>query len=303
MNPVLLSDREKAELRGPVKTVADEWSTTVFDREGKIVEWRGNTLHGNSERTYSYDQNGKLIRISGSSGDHIDEFRYDVQGRMKQIRRVPARPERRNSATDAAIVFEAVSEGHTLTDGGTVETSYNERGQPVERQIVDGEGILLSRILYTYDASGRLSEERLIIENLSFPKAFCDQIPAGQRAGVFAQLRAELEKAVKQTGLFGNAERTYIYDDEGRLVERHMRLGPFREDQAWSFNSQGEMIKLSTRMRGFPDELGGQPDLQWTYRYSYEYDDYGNWTSRVETCEGAGGTGTRTRVRHLTYHS
>ena len=303
MNSALPSDREKAELRGPVKTLVDDCGTTVFDRAGKIVEWRGNTFRGNSERTYAYDQDGKLIRISGSNGDHIDEFHYDEQGRMTQIRRVPARPERRNSATDAAIIFEATSEGYILTNGGTVETSYNERGQPVERRIVDDEGMLLSRILHTYDASGRVSEERLIIENFGFPRALRDQIPAGQRASVFAQLKKELERAGEGAGLFGNAERTYVYDDEGRLAERHMRVGPFREDQAWTFNARGEMIELRTRMSGFPGELGKQPDLQRTYRYSYVYDDYGNWTSKVETSEGAGSTGTRTLVRHLTYHS
>jgi hypothetical protein len=34
----LLSDREQSGPRGWVKTVADERSTTVLDREGKILE-------------------------------------------------------------------------------------------------------------------------------------------------------------------------------------------------------------------------------------------------------------------------
>jgi hypothetical protein len=32
------SDRENAGLRGPVKTVTEEYSETVFDREGKTLE-------------------------------------------------------------------------------------------------------------------------------------------------------------------------------------------------------------------------------------------------------------------------
>jgi hypothetical protein len=75
MKSLSLSDRERAELRGPVKAIVDNWSTTVFDRDGKILEWRGNTSHGRSERTYFYDENGKLIRITGSDGDQVDEFR------------------------------------------------------------------------------------------------------------------------------------------------------------------------------------------------------------------------------------
>ena len=40
----LLSDRERSGLRGPVKSVTDDWSTTEFDRAGKILEWRCSKL-------------------------------------------------------------------------------------------------------------------------------------------------------------------------------------------------------------------------------------------------------------------
>ena len=301
MKSGLPSDREKAELCGPVKTIVDDWSTTVFDRGGKILEWRGNTFHGHTERTYSYDQNGKLTRITGSNDDRVDEFRYDEQGRMMQITHVPARPERRNTAISAEIAFEVISEGDSLADGGTVETSYNERGQPVERRIVDDEGTLLFRILHTYDANGRLGEERLVTENLSLPKAIREQIPSEQRAAVFAQLKTEMESASQ--GLFGNAERNYVYNGQGRLAERHMRMGPIREDLVWTFSPSGDMIELTKRTTGFLHELGVQQELQWKCRYSYEYDDYGNWIRNTETWEVAGNTTTLTKVRHLTYYS
>jgi YD repeat-containing protein len=297
------SDRERADLRGPVKTIVDDWSTTVFDRDGKILEWRGNTSHGNSERTYSYDENGKLIRITGSNGDQLDEFRYDEQGRMTQIRHVPARPEQGAGAFSIRVWLDAISEGETLADGGTVETSYNERGQPVERRIVDDEGMLLFRILHLYDANGRLGEERLVSENPSLPKAFRDQIPSEQRAAVLAQVKTEFESMGQQTGLFGNAERTYVYDNQGRIAERHMRMGTIHEDLMWTLNDRGDVIELTTRTSGSPHELGGQPEPQLKCGYFYEYDEHGNWMSRNETWEVGGRTTTHTQVRHLTYHS
>ncbi len=301
MKSDLPSDREKAELRGPVQTIADDYSTTVFDRDGKILEWRGNTFYGYSERKYSYDQNGKLLRITGSSTDQVDEFRYDEQGRMTQIRHVPARPQRRNTAIAAEIVFEVIPEGDSLSDGGTVETSYNERGQPVEKRIVDTDGLLLYRILYTYDANGRLGEERLVYENPSFPKGALDQIPTEQRAALLAQWKTEIESA--SHGLFGNAERSYIYNDQGRLVERHTRMGAFREDLVWTFGPDGDMTELTRRMTtGLPKEFGGQQELYWKCRYSWEYDDHGNWVSNTETYEDARNTTTHTKVRHLTYY-
>ena len=267
MKPGLATDREKAELRGPVKTIADDWSTTVFDREGKILEWRGNTFHGSTERTYSYDKNGKLIRITGSGGDRVDEFQYDEQGRMTQIRHVPARPERRNTAIGAEVAFEVISEGDSLIDGGIVETSYNERGQPVERRIVDDEGTLLFRILHTYDANGRLGEQRLVTENFNLPKELREQIPSEQRAAVLAQLKTEMGSATQ--GLFSDAERSYVYNSEGRLAERHMRMGPIREDLVWTFGSRGDLTELTKRTICFPNELGVQQELQWKCLYSY----------------------------------
>jgi len=296
------SDREKAELRGSVRTIVNDWSTTVFDRDGKIVDWRGNTLHGPSERTHSYDENGRLIRITGSKGDQLDEFRYDEQGRMTQIRHVPAQTGGAK-ATGFGAYFEAVSEGDILTDGGTVETTNNERGQPVERRIVDDEGTLLFRVVHLYDADGRLAEERLVIENPGFPRALRDQIPSEQRDAVLAQMKTALENMRQQTGLFGDAERTYVYNRQGRVAERHMRMGSIREDLAWTFNDRGDVIEFTIRTSGFPPEFGGLSEQQRNCRYSYEYDDHGNWVSRTEAWEVEGNTTTGTQVRHLTYYS
>jgi hypothetical protein len=222
MNSPLLSDCEKGGLRGPVKTIVDEYSTTVFDRKGKTVEWRGNTSHGRVERTYVYDQNERLIRVRGSSGDHEDEFRYEGRGKT-QIRHVPARPDRQSRAFGVSAWFDAISEGEALTDGGTVESTYNERDEPVEKKLFDDEGTLLFRVVYIRDENGRLSEEKLITENPAIPKTLRDQIPIGERASVLAVMRKKFDEMAQHTGLFGNAERAYVYNERGDVAERHMR--------------------------------------------------------------------------------
>ena len=226
MNSSLLSDRERWGFRGPLKTIVDEYSTTVFDRNGKTVEWGGNTSHGRVERTYVYDTNGRLIRVRGSSGDDDDEFRYDGQGKI-QIRHVPPRPDLHSRAFGVAAWFDAISEGEGLTDGGTVETTYNERDEPVEKRILDEEGTLLFRVGYIRDENGRLSQEKLISENPAIPKALRDQIPVDERASVQAVMRKKFEEMAEQTGLFGNAERAYVYNERGYVAERHMRQAQF----------------------------------------------------------------------------
>jgi YD repeat-containing protein len=123
-----------------------------FDRDGKILEWMENTLRRRLEGKYVDDESGKLIRISGSDGDQVEEFRYDEQGRKTRIRQAPPQPEPGSRAFGIAAWFDAAAEGGTLTDGGTVETMYNERDQPVEVRILDNEGTVSFRIVHTYDA-------------------------------------------------------------------------------------------------------------------------------------------------------
>lgn len=298
-----LSDRERRDLRGLVKTVTDEWSTTVFDRDGKTLEWRGNTSHGPSERTYSYNDNGRLIRISGSSGDFTDEFHYDEQDRMTRIRHVPARLEQQSRAFGVAAWFDAACEGEMLTDGGTVETTHNDLNEPVETTILDDEGLVLSRITYTYDADGRLNQEKLTAENPALPRAFREQIPVEHRAAALEQMKAQFAELSQRTGLFGEATRTYVYDQRGRLAERHMRRGTICEDILRSYNDQGDVVEQTWGTRGFPAELGVQTEQQLKWAYSYEYDSYGNWVMRHEASQVGGNTTTRSHVRNLTYYS
>jgi len=118
-----LSDRERDGLRGPAKSVADEYSTTEFDQDGKILEWSGNTSHGRVQRKYVYGESGRFVRISGSNGDWADEFRDDERGQKMRIRRVPARPDQGSRAYGIGAGFDAVSEGEILDGGGSVETT------------------------------------------------------------------------------------------------------------------------------------------------------------------------------------
>ena len=282
--------------------MADEYSATEVDRDGKIVEWRGNTSHGRVERKYVYEQAGRLIRISGSNDDWVDEFRYDELGRKTRIRAVPSRADRGRHAFGVGAAFDATVKGETLQDGGTLETTYNEHDQPVEAKLLDDEGMVLARVAYTYDADGRLSQEKLTTENPSLPRAFRDQIPVEHRAATLEQMKTQLAEISQRTGLFGDSVRTYVYGEKGRLAERHMRTGPIREDITWCHNERGDEIELTRTAGGFPRETGeiSEPPLKTSY--AYEYDEHGNWTCRTAACEVGGTKTTRSQVRQLTYY-
>src|ERR1035438_2962947 len=149
-----------------------------------------------------------------------------------------------------SVWLDAASEGEMLSDGGTVETIYNEHDQPVEKRVLDEEGVLLFRAEYVYDGSGRLSEEKLIAENPHFPKTFRDQIPIEQRADLLAQMAAQFREMAQSAGFFGNVKRTCLYSELGQISERRMSAGLNHEILTFSYNQRGDIAEFTREMTG-----------------------------------------------------
>ncbi len=300
-----VSDREKSGLRGRVKTVADQYSTVVFDEDGRTLEWSGNSFRGHVVRTYVYEENKRLVRVFGGADDHEDEFRYDGPGKT-QIRRIPARPEQNHGAYGFSVWLDAVCEGEVLGDGGTVETIYNEQDQPVKKRVLDEEGRLLFRVEYVYDGTGRLSEEKLVGESPHFPKVFRDQItaqvPIEQRADVLAQMAAQFREMAQSAGFFGSVKRTCLYNELGQISERRMSTELNHEILTFTYNQRGDIAEFTREMTGGLPDGSAQVNSTMKYRRAYEYDSFGNWTSQVETSESDGKTSTLVRTRQLAYH-
>ncbi len=168
VSTVRLSDREKAGLRGAVKTYSDfgkDKAESVRDAEyaadGRLLVWRDNLLTGKVERVYSYDGTGKLITLTSSGSGVTDEFHYDEQGKKTRVRTVPPRSPDRGAGLSGPFVFENAEEGDCLTGGGSVTTSYNDDDQPIESLIRDAHGELLGKIVHNY-TNGRLIRETLV---------------------------------------------------------------------------------------------------------------------------------------------
>lgn len=300
MNAPRVSDREKVSLRGPVKTIVDEYSSTVFDEDGKTVEWSGNTMHGHVVRTFHYDKNERLVRVTGNNNDHEDEFRYD--GLLKtQIRHIPPRPDAKHRAFGFGAWFDAACEGEMLKDGGAVETKYDERDQPFEKQVVDGEGLILFSAKYAYNPDGRLGSETLTAINFPVPKEIRDQIPIQQRAELLAQMRVEFQQMMRNSGLFGNVERIYVHNERGQIAERHTRMGSNHETLMFSYNERGDISELTRDTLQGPTDKSEQMHFVVKHHRTYEYDSAGNWTSMIETMEWDGKTSSQKHTRQLTY--
>ena len=305
MGHVSISDRERAGLRGPVKTCTDfmgEETESMCEAEyaldGRLLVWRGRVSGGSRvERVYLYDGRGKLVGITGGGADGTDEFRFDEHGRRIRIRTVPPRPDRQSVGTSVEIMFEATEEGDCLIGGGTVTTRYNDNDQPLESLVRDAHGELLTRIVHNYDANGRLAHETLVRESLEFPDSmipeqYREQFSEEQRQATLSQIR----ELLSQHDGFKSSERSYVYDNAGRVIQRKMKMGSFVQDRTMTYNEHGDQSGMVTADSGSPDpkiELG---DQRLEIRYRYQYDRQGNWTER--TFDGSSST-TR---RELAYY-
>jgi YD repeat-containing protein len=288
------SDRERAGLRGSVKTCSDFIGTETeamseqeYAADGRLLVWRGRLFTGSVESVFSYDATGKLIRVTSSGSGVIDEFHYDEEGKKTRIRTVPPRPSQEGKATSVEIMFETTEEGDELTNGGSVTTRYNDDDQPIESLVRDAHGHLLTKIVHNYQ-NGWLVSETLTREALDLPKDFLQQ-PSGEQLSEQEQraMRAQIKELLSQHGL-DTIERSYVYDNAGRVSRVTMQMGDIRTETSTSYNERGDK---AVTVRNQSGSLGEPPDSpkpahidsdRSEVRYFYEYDSHGNWTEKTD---------------------
>ncbi|PYT54553.1 MAG: hypothetical protein DMG43_05910 [Acidobacteria bacterium] len=359
-----MSDREKAGLRGPVRTCTEETiypggkslTTSEYSIDGRVLtirttqpdgsEWVSANIYdtnGHLVKTVSgklgelgtemrsdYDDTGRLLTTTNSSetGNRTN-FHYDEQGRKTAVQHFDTRAlQRAQSSMYSGSPWEAaVGAGIGVPVGGHITTIYDGNDQPTEAQIRDAEDRLVSRIVRTYDANGRLVEEEPIQENPAL--FFADRFGAeGQPQLTAAQLEA-MNTAMKSLlrGRSGTGT-SYIYDEQGRITKIHDRNFMFDKVTIIAYNERGDKSEERTTIAGnstvpvgvafsveengtlIPDkrateptespDLAGENEVQ----YAYQYDSYGNWTQQTANHSSGRVESSSVRLcnRKLTYY-
>jgi len=227
-----IRDRAEAGLRGSVKTCVEETTyptgkfltTTEYDLDGRLLETRVSNPDGSElVTTKTYDADGRLVKVSsGRSGEpateslctygergmlkeitnadgkgNLTSYRYDEQGRKTEIKTFGAEVFERNrkGVLVAGSQWNAAQAGIGALEGGTVTTVFDERGLPIELQILDSQGQVVSRIVRTYDASGRIIGENQVQENPRrrpgyFPNSMTSNLKHGSRCSAEGMAQA-----------------------------------------------------------------------------------------------------------------
>jgi YD repeat-containing protein len=271
-----MSDREKAGLRGSVRTCVEEiitpnytymitteyspdgrfvtsrttnsdgsgWVTThTYDADGRLTKTiSGNASEPGTETLYTYDEAGRPLSITKASKDRGSktEFHYDEQGRKTAVQNFDARTfQRPQGAMYAGSPWDlAVEAGIGVSVGGHIATICD-GNQPTEAQIYDGDGRIVSRIVRSYDADGRIIEEKQIQENPAW--LIADRFSAEERAQLDdKQLEAINRRMKSMLSGRNSTEISYAYDAQGRITKFHSHNFAFEHVKTTSYNEHGD---------------------------------------------------------------
>ena len=277
-----MTDREQAELRGPVKTVVAEQTTTFADGrsfvskgttdyspDGRLLQLRYSNPDGSEWfKTYRYTVDGRLIKISSgqdgrdsflyetylydeanrliatkSNGEELIHYEYGKDGSKTMTESYPAI--RLSPEVVHATHWEGTDLGFTSLPGGKAVTSYNEGGVASGAKFYNATGELVGHIERDFDAKGHILSERQIADSPSL------LVPE--------QLRGKLnQEQVKSVGMFiavgmGNWGNSYTYDKQGRVIEIRKTGGAIGEQvTAIAYNEYGDPSSQTSTALGNP---------------------------------------------------
>lgn len=288
-------------------TNGPDWSTrNTYDAAGHLLksDWGSN---GESSRqvTYAYDDQGRLLKTTDSTRpDNPLTFHYDEHGRKTAVQISRPADYRPQTATGGSP-FEAASGPPNLPGGGTATTIYDELDRPTEVQVRDAQGLLVMRAVRTYDKNGRIAEEHQILDNpqAMFPPEFeAEMLKAGASPQDLRDQLAEL-----MGGQAGLHSISYSYDGQGRVIQKRERFFNQEEVTETTYNEHGDKAAEITRSKpitGDQEQSAPFPPYH-EVRYSYQYDDHGNWTEETMSYRSAPDSAFESspgRQRTLTYY-
>ncbi len=258
-------DREKAGLRGMVRSCAEEYEhpggethsiKSTYDAAGRLLEtrWR-HAGQADWVTTRSYNSEGRLIHVhSGKEKPEVrtedepagerpnDEwYTYDQLGRVKEIRSTGREHlVRENVAVAMNEEWPAPPDAIHPPLCGTVNVEYRDDAQLAVVNTYDARGQLVDKTLQRYDENGQIVETTPSMDVTAevFARTVAEKQPM---PGLNAEQLGKLRQAMANVmgGKKGNG-MTFRYDDKGRLVEAKQRNFIVEATSRISYNERGE---------------------------------------------------------------
>jgi hypothetical protein len=246
----------------------------IYGDSGLLIESRAQ-LNGEllTRTLHFYDGDARPIRQTQQESEGTDRlvesWSYAPDGGMTQVFYVP----QGQGAVDYYCAVDGVDFHCSAAGAATVATVFDSRGLVLEVRVLTVDGGLLRRLLFSWDESGRLVKDQLLLGDQPL-------VPGLPAFGAGTQLAAH----------------TYIYDDHGRRSERVQRLfGMGEEREVFRYDERDNLTEvISDRFEPEATELG-DGSLQYRQgtlhrqrtRFAYQYDSHGNWIEKVTSIRRA----------------
>jgi hypothetical protein len=279
----------------------------TFDRDGRVVELRVLNPNGSTWRTiYDYSDDGRIKAVrsydsSGLSSSAEMQYLYDISNRLiaeravkndgsiselatytynaeKQKTRIQVfdEPVKETKDTTVAIGIEGSNISVNAHDAKRIETLYDEKDNPIEVKVFNGENRLVSKVVIVRNERGDPVEEIQYAGEI-MPSFECSgpDCSLDREAEMTEEEKAELER------LFASgtelSKQMFKYNEDGKLIEEKMiMMGMVVHHRIFKYNELGgkaEEIEL--------DEEG---KLKRKIIFNREYDENGNWIKEMVSC-------------------
>jgi len=242
------SDREKANLLGPLRTVR----TQTIDYSDETLK---ESLGSKERDTVTYDQ----------KGNEIERIIYDDYGFLvgKEARTYDAQGNLTESVFSKST---GINERHVY--------AY-ENGKLIRIITYDPKDKVELTQVNSYGKDGLLFEEKYSVGTKALGKTIYKHDQKGNLSGVSFYL-GNGAKAIASIGPCLGAHRvTYSYDKQDRLIKvvAYEPNGELKSSWKYSYDAKGQIT----------EDIRETLWSKQTFAYEYEYDSRGNWTRKIVT--------------------
>src|SRR6266567_2290915 len=305
-----VSDREKAGLRGPVRTCIEdndlpdgrkyltaweyspegrllatrttdpggsEWLTSrTYDTDGRLSKVVSGKLgEPGSEMVYAYNEAGRLLRVTNGGGEGgRTDFHYDEQGHKTSIQNFDPKvlEGAQHSSFSGSPWDAAAASGIGVPLGGNITTVYDENDQPTEAQI-----------------SALSNTMRTVLGG---------QAPAGTSFSYDTQGRVS---KTRERNMVFEKTTTIIYNDHGDKAEERTTVSEnsvIPTGIPHSIDERGVLVPSEPAVGPRASPVPEQSEVH----YAYQYDSYGNWTQQTANDNSGSIALSSVRNRKLAYY-
>jgi len=300
-------------------STSDNQIKEIRDDQGRLVKFvSASPGQAIIDIDYSYDAAGRILAEAHNESTDRTEYSYEPDGAMTSVQTFDPRTiERTRNAAFAGSTWMGAFCGFGVPTGGRVVTTYDQNKNGVDQRVLASDGQLVSHSIRKYDKDEQLLEEAVVEQNPGL--LMLERLPAEQRELMTPENIEMMSKSLAAQSK-EPPKATYEYDDEGRLTRMLQHSMGFDVLSTIRYNEHGDRIEegqkfidnarfefgvpISFDSQGKPVPTKEKPEGQTVpqgtvVQYSYQYDQYGNWTERVASVADQPARATR---RTLTYY-